>query len=416
MSTPLVDRFHFLARAGQQEKTKIRAEAPTAKDGAAGSVTLRLYDVIDSWGGPYGISAKEFVEALDALPDDTTEIRLRINSPGGEVHEAIALLNALRSHPARVVAVVDGIAASSASFIAAGVDELVMARNSELFVHDAWAICVGNAADMHKMANDLDHFSDNIASIYASKSNGEVAAWRSVMSDEKWFSAEEAVAAGLADRIDAATADDKAKNRFDLSVFQNSRRRADDPAFPGAPRDIFADSPAPQTPGASASGRAAAGGTNPKEDAVMADTLTDGLRQRLGIADDADEATILAALDEALAEQADPAPETEVIAPAALAEVTRLSTELAEVKAAQAKRDKDELFASWLRDGKTSPAERTQLEAMYDAAPAQTAALVNARAKGSVVPVDAVGADTGAEATADDLIYAELFGATPKGA
>jgi hypothetical protein len=63
-------------------------------------------------------------------PDDTTEIRLHINSPGGEVYEGLAILNLLRNHKAHVVAVVDGLAASAASFIAAGADEVVMGRNT----------------------------------------------------------------------------------------------------------------------------------------------------------------------------------------------------------------------------------------------------------------------------------------------
>src|SRR5699024_6271935 len=118
---------------------------PVVDDGVA---TMRLYDPIDSWGGDWGVSAKEFADALGALPADTSEIRLHINSPGGMVYEAIAILNQLRSHKARVVAVVDGLAASAASFIAAGADEVIMGRNTEMMVHDAWNFCIGNAADM----------------------------------------------------------------------------------------------------------------------------------------------------------------------------------------------------------------------------------------------------------------------------
>lgn len=202
----------------------VRAEAPSADvDGA--TATIRLYDPIDSWGDIWGVSAKDFTAALDDLPDDVEEIRLHVNSPGGDVFDGIAILNALRAHAARVVAVVDGIAASAASFVAAGADELVMARNSELMIHDAWGLCVGNAADMVAMAEMLDHTSDNIASIYAEKSGTDVAEWRAAMSAETWYSAEEAVAAGLADRVDTKKSAD-AKNRFDLSVFTYAGRDA----------------------------------------------------------------------------------------------------------------------------------------------------------------------------------------------
>jgi ATP-dependent Clp endopeptidase proteolytic subunit ClpP len=205
-------------------RAKIRAEVPTAAtDGNA--AVIRLYDPVDSWGWDWGVSAKEFVECLDNLPASVDEIHLHINSPGGEVFEAIAIVNALRNHPARVVATVDGIAASAASFIAASADELVMARNSELMIHDAWGVCVGNAGDMKSMADMLDHVSDNIASIYAAKAGEDVAVWRQAMTTETWYSADEAVAAGLADSV-AQPAEPDAKNRFDLSVFTYAGREA----------------------------------------------------------------------------------------------------------------------------------------------------------------------------------------------
>ena len=80
-----------------------------------GVAELHLYDPIDSWGGWWGVSAKEFAAALAALSEDTSEIRLYINSPGGEVWEATAIINLLRRHDAHVVAIVDGLAASAAS-------------------------------------------------------------------------------------------------------------------------------------------------------------------------------------------------------------------------------------------------------------------------------------------------------------
>ncbi len=198
-----------------------RNEAPIVEvDGTV--ATLRLYDPVDSWGDMFGVSAKEFTSAIDELPDEVDEIRLHVNSPGGDVFDGIAILNALRAHPARVVAVVDGIAASAASFIACGADELIMARNSELMIHDAWGLCVGNESDMVAMAQMLGRLSNNIASIYADKAGGDIASWRSAMAAESWYSADEAVAAGLADSVDKQKP--AAKNAFDLSMFNFAGR------------------------------------------------------------------------------------------------------------------------------------------------------------------------------------------------
>ena len=216
-----------------------RAEAPTVDVTDDGTATLRLYDPIDSWGEWWGVSAKEFAQTLDELPDHVTHIELHVNSPGGNVFDGIAIMNALRAHTATVTVVVDGIAASAASFIAASADTLVMSPNSELMIHDAWGLAVGNAADMRQMAELLDHVSNNIASVYARKAGGSTEDWRAAMERESWFSAEEAVTVGLADRV-AGDDDTSAHNSFDLSVFTYAGRTA-------APAPVIDSTPAEES-------------------------------------------------------------------------------------------------------------------------------------------------------------------------
>lgn len=207
-------RFHGRRPPQQSTRVPILAEAPSGHvvDGVA---TLRLYSAIDSWGGAWGVSALEFLQALDQV-GDVDEIQLRINSPGGEVWEAMAILNNLRQHPARVVAYVDGIAASAASVIAVAADETVMGPNTQLMIHDAWGLCIGNAADMHSTGDVLDQISDNIASVYATKTGGSTEEWRATMRDEGWYLAQEAVDAGLADRIAGEESEEDPSNAFDL--------------------------------------------------------------------------------------------------------------------------------------------------------------------------------------------------------
>lgn len=202
----------------------LRASVLTPELDDAGAATLRLYDPIDSWGGDWGVSAKEFAAALAAVPRDVTDISLHINSPGGEVLEAVAILNQLRAHPARVTAVVDGLAASAASFLAVGVDETVMGQNTQLMIHDAWGLCVGNAADMRSLASLLDRLSNNIADVYATAAGGTTEDWRTAMLAESWYSAEEAVAAGLADSVAGDAPGVSAA--FDLSAFTYAGRAA----------------------------------------------------------------------------------------------------------------------------------------------------------------------------------------------
>lgn len=218
----------------------VRAEV-AATD--ATEATLYLYGPIDSWGGPWGISAAEVATALATLPSGTTQLTMRINSPGGEVFEAVAIMNLLRDHNARIVARVDGIAASAASFLAASADETIMGGNTELMIHDAWGIAMGNAADMTAYADLLDRTSNNIADVYAAKAGTTQAAMREYMLAETWLSAEEAVALGLADSVNTGTAADPAaepaaRMAFDLkALFEHEgRAAAPDPApIPAAP-------------------------------------------------------------------------------------------------------------------------------------------------------------------------------------
>ncbi len=213
MTTLTSPRGHKVATLGAY---RFRDRLPTATELAQPRNELRLvvaetvariylYDYIDSWGGYWGVSAAEVAAALDELDAGVTEIHLHINSGGGEVYEAIAMKNLLAAHPAKIISYVDGIAASAASFIAVASDETVMGENSELMIHDALAVAYGNAEAFRSYADDLDRVSDNIASIYAKKAGGDPAEWRQVMVDERFYSADDAVEAGLADRVDTDT-------------------------------------------------------------------------------------------------------------------------------------------------------------------------------------------------------------------
>lgn len=152
---------------------------------------------------------------------------MHINSPGGDVFDGIAILNALRSHQGTVTTIVDGLAASAASFIAQAGSKRTMARNSEMMIHDASGLCIGNASDMREMLDLLDRASDNIASVYAERSGiGDIASWREAMGKETWYSAEEAVAARLADEVEAKPGEtsDLAAS-WDLSFFAHKNRK-----------------------------------------------------------------------------------------------------------------------------------------------------------------------------------------------
>jgi len=167
-----------------------------------------IYDEIGYWG----ITAADFARALQSL--DTDAFTVRLNSPGGEVFDGIAIYNAIKQHRAHVTVQVDGLAASAASFIAQAGDEVVMTKNATMMIHDGMGMVMGNASDMRKQADVLDKASDNIASIYAERTGMKTEEWRAFMLAETWYNADEAVAAGLADRIYVDEPKEAPKNDF----------------------------------------------------------------------------------------------------------------------------------------------------------------------------------------------------------
>ena len=190
-----------------------------------GKATIRLHDVIgDYWAAT---TSADIGAAIDAIEAD--EITVSINSPGGNIFDGIAIYNALRAHPARIITRVDGLAASIASVIAQAGDERQMMGGSQMMIHNAWGVSIGDAVDMRKMAEVLDHQNVVIAEIYAQHSAKDAADLLDLMTAETWFTASDAVSAGLADSVagtpapNASEADpsdsvDDASNSFDPSL------------------------------------------------------------------------------------------------------------------------------------------------------------------------------------------------------
>ncbi|HEV8569823.1 MAG TPA: head maturation protease, ClpP-related [Actinoplanes sp.] len=151
-----------------------------------------LYDAI-GWDP----TPAEFVRDLRDI--DAPIIELHINSPGGFVFDGLTIYNALRDHPARVEAIVDGLAASAASWILQAGDTRTMNRHTQAMIHDALMLTIGNESDHLDSAAILGRTSNEIAAIYAERGVGTVTDWRDAMHAETWYSAQEAVDAGLAD-------------------------------------------------------------------------------------------------------------------------------------------------------------------------------------------------------------------------
>ena len=390
-----------MSRQNSQPWYQIR----NAAEGDSGPAEVLIYDEIDSW---FGVSAEALAREIGAL-DDSRELHVRINSPGGNIFDGVAILNALRGHPGKVTVIVDSLAASAASFIAMGGDEIVMNRDSEMMIHKASGLVVGGADEMRQQAELIDRLNVKMAGIYAERAGGSVEDWLAIMDAETWYSAEEAVEAGLADRVETVTADrDQAAAKFDLSIFAHAgRAHAPAPRFPKAHNRTSTESPVE---------------AEKKEGPVMA-TLSESALQKLGLDADADEAAIDAKIDELTAEGEPVEPTLDealkVAAKAGLA--TNITTEAlaglqaqaaegAEARAQQIRESDERIVDAAITEGKIAPARRDHhLQALAADREGHTAVLAGLQP--GLVPLAEKGHGVTADITnEDDAIYASLFG------
>lgn len=158
-----------------------------------------IYDVIgaDTFGG---IGARQVADELKNVPDGST-INVRINSPGGDVFDGLAIYNLLSQKKGKKVCFVDGLAASIASVIAMGGDKVVMASESEMMIHEAWTMTAGNATELRSLADRLETSNANISAIYQRKTGQSAEKIAGLMAAETWMTPADALEMKFADEI-----------------------------------------------------------------------------------------------------------------------------------------------------------------------------------------------------------------------
>mgnify|MGYP003058057762 CR=1 FL=1 len=110
------------------------------------------------------------LEVKKALAEaNNKEVHVHINSYGGEVFAGVAICNMLKNYKGKTVAYVDGLAASAASIIAFGCDEVIIPNNAYLMIHRVSCGIWGNADDLRTQIEVLEKLEDGIANTYEEK-------------------------------------------------------------------------------------------------------------------------------------------------------------------------------------------------------------------------------------------------------
>jgi len=179
---------------------------------AGETADIYIFDEI----GTYGVTAQDFISEIKGLKD--MPINLRINSLGGDVFDGMAMYNVIKRREAKTTVYIEGIAASIATIIALGADEVIMAENSLFMIHNAWGGTSGEAKDMRKTAETLDKITSELTDIYVKKTGLSYDTLAEMMDEESWLNADEAFALGFIDTISDSI---KVAAKYDVSKFKN---------------------------------------------------------------------------------------------------------------------------------------------------------------------------------------------------
>ena len=179
---------------------------------AGKSTDVYIFDEIGMWG----VTAQNFISDIKDLKD--TPINLRINSLGGDVFDGLAIYNVIKKRTAKTTVYIEGIAASIATIIALGADEVVMSENSLFMIHNASGGAMGESKDLQKTAEVLNKITRQLAEVYESKTGLSQETIQDMMDEETWLNAQEAFELGFIDTISDAI---KIAAKYDVSKFKN---------------------------------------------------------------------------------------------------------------------------------------------------------------------------------------------------
>ncbi|NMW85487.1 Clp protease ClpP [Peptoniphilus sp. AGMB00490] len=129
-------------------------------------------DIVDDvWRGwSWGDEVETYPQDIrDLLKGAKKNVEVIISSGGGDLFAGMAISNMLQRHEGHTKAIIDGLAASAASIIAFGCDEIEMPSNAYLMIHKPSIGIFGNSDDLLKWADTLDEIQKGLVETYMSK-------------------------------------------------------------------------------------------------------------------------------------------------------------------------------------------------------------------------------------------------------
>lgn len=175
---------------------------------------------IYNWLGYDCVSPSQVEDALDN--DSDGQIQVDINSGGGSVFAASEIYTMLKAYSGKVIVNIQGLAASAASVIAMAGDEINMSPTSQMMIHKASTISMGNADDFAHDSKMLDVTDQSIVNAYEAKTGMDRDNILQLMANETWMTAQDAVGKGFADNVSTGSAQPQVVNAIGTPVLSNN--------------------------------------------------------------------------------------------------------------------------------------------------------------------------------------------------
>ena len=177
-----------------------RAQAGVRIEPVAEGDELATISIMGEIG--YDVTAEDVFAALAQAQGKP--LMVNVFSYGGDAGLGLAINQMLGRYPAHVTTNVLGVAASSASVIAAAGDERIVPANGAVMVHNPWGITVGDAAAHRRSAAELDGMEQAYLLTYANATGRSMEELKPYMAEERWIYGEEAVVLGFATKVSSA--------------------------------------------------------------------------------------------------------------------------------------------------------------------------------------------------------------------
>ena len=206
------------AYAKKLEEIEYRFEANHDTEKKVTEITMYGIFASSIWSDT--ISAKRVAQALDEA--EGNDIIIHLNSPGGDVAEGIAIANRLLQYKGNVTTYVDGFACSAGSLIPIVSDNTIMGVGSMVMIHPVSTFVYGDEAALLKEAKVLAKMTEGAIDIYMLKAKVKREELETMVKNETWFTAREALAIGFATELSEVQLSQQKDNKVDSEQYKNN--------------------------------------------------------------------------------------------------------------------------------------------------------------------------------------------------